>query len=471
MNKRNLIIASVSVAVLVVGYLIFGGSESEETAVILGTVERGEFRVEIETTGELEAKNSISIMGPSGLRQFRQNSLTIQDIVPEGTRVSKGEWVASLDKSSFQTAIDDKALEVETEQSAYVTMQMDTTLAMKELRNQLLNLKFAIEEQNIKLEQSKFEPPATVRQVEIEVNKAERSYEQALESFKLKERQNIEKMREQSLNLREERMEYTQMQDMINEFTVLAPQDGMVIYAKGFDGKPIKAGSNVNGFNPTVAILPDLSVMLSKTYVNEVDVRKVQVGQRVEIGLDAYPDKRLAGSVVSVANVGEQLSNSDAKVFQVNVQIRGTDETLRPAMTTSNKIIASVVEDALFIPLEGLYSYTDSITFVYKKEGISTRKQEVMIGETNANNAVVLGGLSEGDVIYLSQPSGFDAMEVDLLPEMNGKRQQKQPELGDFPEITVDDAVLGQQGRGERGGGGEFQRGNGQGGRGQGEGQ
>ena len=48
-----------------------------------------------------------------------------------------------------------------------------------------------------------------------------------------------------------------------------------------------------------------------------------------------------------VANVGEQRPNSDAKVFEVRVEIDGTDPTLRPSMTTSNKIIASVKDSTL----------------------------------------------------------------------------------------------------------------------------
>ncbi len=61
------------------------------------------------------------------------------------------------------------------------------------------------------------------------------------------------------------------------------------------DGKPRKAGLADKHVELTVATLPDLSKMISKTYVNEVDVRKVKSGQKVDVGLDAYPDKRLSG--------------------------------------------------------------------------------------------------------------------------------------------------------------------------------
>jgi hypothetical protein len=215
----------------------------------------------------------------------------------------------------------------------------------------------------------------------------------------------------------------------------------MVIYTKGWDGKPIKGGSQINMWDPTVATLPDLTKMMSKTYVNEVDVRKVIAGQKVEIGLDAYPDKKLRGVVRRVANVGEQRPNSDAKVFEVAVEIDGTDPSLRPSMTTSNRIIAKTIDSALFIPLECLHSQADTITYVFRKNGIGVEKQEVIVGDTNANDAVILGGLSDTDRIYLSVPLRMENEKIALLKEMNGKRKKDSPDAPPVKEDVAADIV------------------------------
>jgi HlyD family secretion protein len=216
------------------------------------------------------------------------------------------------------------------------------------------------------------------------------------------------------------------MTQVLESFTVKAPEDGMVIYEKGWDGKPVKAGSQIQMWEPNVAQLPDLTKMVSKTYVNEVDVRKVKQGQKVDVGLDAYPDKKLSGIVIRVANVGEQRPNSDSKVFEVAVELDGTDATLRPSMTTSNKIVANVIDSALYIPLECLHNQFDSITFIYKKDGLKTVKQEIIVGETNANDVVILKGVGLNEKIFLSSPKGFEEENVILLPELNGKRQKKE---------------------------------------------
>ena len=352
--------------------------------------------------------------------------MAIQNIVDEGTVVKKGDWVATLDRSQFQQKFNEKQIELEKANSKYVQTQLDTTLQLRQARDELINLRYTVEEKKIILDQSQFEPPATIKQNEINWDKARRGFEQAQENYKIKKNQNAEKMREVSAELRKVQADFNNMTSVLESFNVLAPESGMVIYEKDWDGKPIKAGSQINMWEPTVATLPDLTRMVSKTYVNEVDVRKVKSGQRVEVGLDAYPDKRLTGVVVQVANVGEQRPNSDAKVFEVRVEIDGTDPTLRPSMTTSNKIITSVKDATLFIPLECLHSQFDTITFVYKRDGLKLSRQEVIVGETNANEAEILAGLAENDRVYLSVPETEGGGDVNLLPQLNGKRRKEE---------------------------------------------
>lgn len=437
--KRNIIITAGILVVLLIGFFVVTGNRSGDVVDIFASVQRGTFKVEIETTGELEAKNSIKIQAPTKLREYRVNNLTIQNIVTEGTVVEKGDWIATLDRSEFNGRVKDKEIELEKAQASFVQTQLDTTLQMRQARDDLVNMRYDVEEKKIILDQSKFEPPATIKQNEINLEKSQRALAQALENYKIKKRQNIEKMRTVNAELRKVQGEHAGMMELASTFNIVAPEPGMVIYRKGWDGKPIKAGSQISTWDPVVATLPDLTIMMSKTYVNEVDVRKVKPGQRVEIGLDAYPEKNLTGNVINVANVGEQRPNSDAKVFQVDIQIAGTDPSLRPAMTTSNKIITLVLDSVMFVPLECLHSLADSITYVYKREGLNTVKQEIMLGETNTNDAVILAGLSQNDRLYLSLPSKITG-DVRLLPEMDGKRKKpdaKQNELPTEKTITL----------------------------------
>lgn len=441
MNKK-LLIGAASLAVILISFWIYRSTRKDGSADIMGEVKNGQFKLEIETTGELEAKNSVKIQGPQQLRNFQIWQVTIQDIIPEGSLVKKGDWVATLDRSQFQEKFNSKQIELDKANSKFIQTQLDTTLQMRQSRDELINLKYGVEEKQIVLDQSKFEPPATIKQNEINLDKAQRAFDQALENYKIKKNQNAEKMREVGAELRKVQGEMDGMAKVMQMFNVIAPEDGMVIYEKGWDGRPIKAGSQIQMWEPTVATLPDLTKMRSKTYVNEVDVRKIKNGQRVEVGLDAFPDKKLVGSVTQVANVGEQRPNSDAKVFEVMVEIDGTDPALRPSMTTSNKIVAQVVEDALFVSLEALHSENDSVAYVFKQEGRRVVKQEVQIGETNANDAVIKLGLTVGEKVYLSVPVGQNDTEVTLLKELNGKRKKKDEPEAKTPALTAATSLL-----------------------------
>ena len=155
--------------------------------------------------------------------------------------------------------------------------------------------------------------------------------------------------------------------------------------------------------------------MISRTYINEVDINFVKEDQTVEIGLDAFPDKRLTGNVVEVANIGEQRPNTDAKVFQILVEINESDTTLRPGMTTSNTILAKEIEQVMFIPVECIHSQGDSITYVFKRQGLGYVKSEITTGQSNSDETIILDGVNEGDWIYLSDPPGADSKKLELL--------------------------------------------------------
>ncbi|WP_258097165.1 efflux RND transporter periplasmic adaptor subunit [Marinoscillum pacificum] len=422
-NKRNLAIGAI-ILVALISFFIWSGSDGSETGDLIVKVDKGEFVVDINTTGELEAISSTEIKGPSKLRNYRVYQVNIQHIIEEGTYVEKGQYVARLDPSDITTRIKDTQLELDEKQSQFEQTQLDTTLQMRQARDNLVNLKYTVEEKRLVLEQSQYEPPATIKKNQMEVDKAIRALKQAEEEYDIKRKQNVAKMQEVTAKLQKVRLELDGMMNLQNEFTIIAPEAGMLIYKKGWDGKPIKEGSQISAWEPTVAILPDLSAMNSVTYVNEVDIRKMDEGQRVDIGLDAFPDKKLTGVVTRVANVGEQRPNSDAKVFELTIKLDAIDETLRPGMTTSNKIYTTVKEDVLSVPLEALHSFADSISYVYVKDGLGYSEQEVELGETNANSAEIISGLKETQEVYLSLPtnSKVELDDIALLDHLNGKR-------------------------------------------------
>ena len=419
--KKQVIISVGVVIVLIIASYFFFGSDGQTTETIKVKVKSGEFKIAVTTTGELEAKSSEKIFGPSNLRNVRIWNVKIEDIVPDGTVVDSGDYVASLDKSELDNKMKDQALEIEQLETQFTKTRLDTTLELRSLRDDLINLEYALEEKKIEIEQSAYEPPTTIRQIKIELEKAERNYNQTVKNYQLRLQKANATMQEVTAQLNKAQRKYNEMADILSEFTVFAPKAGMVIYKRDWDGKKQGVGSQIGPWDPSVATLPNLTEMVSKTYVNEIDISKVKVGQKVDLGIDAFPEKKFTGSVTKVANIGEQMQNTNAKVFEVVIAVNEFDSVMRPAMTTKNIIITDVIKNALFIPIECIHTQ-DSITYVVA----GNKRQQVIAGKTNENEIIIKEGLEEGENIYLLAPEGYAEYGLSRLSaEIINKYKQK----------------------------------------------
>jgi HlyD family secretion protein len=436
MKKYRIYIAlAVMVMVMYLLYAFFGSNKSD-TSSILVPVKMGTFEITVSTSGELEAKTSEKILGPSIPRNFRIWNIKIDDIIPDGTVIDSGDYVATLDRSELTNRLKDSELDLESLSTKFIQTQLDTTMDLRAARDELVNLQYSLEERQITVDQSIYEPPATQRQARLDLEKTQRTYDQALENYQLKLQKANANMAEVNTKLRKEQNEYQEMLDILDEFTIYAPKTGMVIYRRDWNGQKLGVGASISVWDPVVAELPNLTEMKSRTYVNEIDISKVTAGQAVEIGIDAFPDKEYTGSVTEVANIGEQMRNSNAKVFEVVIEVNEFDSILRPAMTTKNMIITDVIDSVLFVPIECIHS-NDSLSYVY----MGSDKQQVILGKNNENEIIVRAGLESEDEIYLVPPEGAAEYSVNPLDtavvnhfarldaKANGNQKEKKREL------------------------------------------
>lgn len=447
--KKNVIITSIVISVVILAIIIYSAAGKKDTVAQLEFIAQfGKFEVLVTTTGELQAERSEMIMAPAELRSrnLRIGNIRIQDMIAEGTVVDSGQWVATLDRTESENSFKDIEDALQRAEGAYIKAQLDTTITLRNLRDEIINLEFALEERKLALEQSKFEPPATIRQAEISLDRAERALEQAIKTYALRVRQSKEDMNEAYINLNQQQRRKQEMLDVLEKFTIMAPKSGMVIYHREWSGQRRTVGSTISPWDLTVATLPDLSTMMSKTYVNEIDISKIKSGQEVRLGVDAFPEKKYSGVVTSVANVGEQLPNTDAKVFEVMVRLRESDPILRPGMTTSNTIVTKILEDVVSIPLEAVY-VVDSIPYVYKKGNV---RQVVVLGESNENQIIVEQGVEANEKVFLTLPvnhenyalKGEELIDVIIEKRAEQKREEEERKKAEEERIKQRDNRL-----------------------------
>ncbi|NOZ07753.1 MAG: HlyD family efflux transporter periplasmic adaptor subunit [FCB group bacterium] len=414
--KKKYLIPAVIIGLILLFVVIRMSRSSVVKSGILIKPRFGTFIVDVTTTGELQAKNSISVRGPDNARRARIWNMQIADLVPEGTIVKAGDFVASLDKSELDNTIQESQINLNKLESQLIQAKLDSSLTLSMSRNDIINLQYNLEQKQLLVDQSTFEAPAIQRQAGIELEKAERALVQARKNYETKVQQAIEKIKVVEADYSKEQKRHESYLQLLDDFTITAPENGMVIYAREWNGKKKIVGSTVSGWDPVVATLPDLSVMESLTYVNEVDIQKIQTGQSVEVSLDADPSKKLTGTVTHVANIGEQRPNSDSKVFEVKIEILESDTTLRPSMTTSNRIEVTRIDSVLYVPLECIHTL-DSLAIVYKKTDGTAVKQEIKRGLVNDEAAIIRAGLTVDDEIFLSIPENTDDLKLQRLTD------------------------------------------------------
>jgi HlyD family secretion protein len=428
--KKRYIIPGIIVFVLISALVVFNRLASEKkTAVLYTSAIKGEFEISITTAGELQAENSIDIKGPEVAQrgEVRAADLRIQDIVPEGTLVQEGDYVAQLDRSQFENTLKDILDRLEVMQKDIDMVVLDTAVTLASYRDDIQNQKYIVEADSITLRNSKYESLNIIRQAEINYDQSKRTMGQRKKRYVLalataKYRINRQKLMFSRMVKR--RKDY---EDLLASFTITAPASGMVIYKKDFRGKR-KTGSMVNSFDRIVATLPDLTSMMSRVFISEIDISKVKPGQQASIVVDAFPKKSFNGKVATVANVGEKLPNTDSKVFEVLIKIEENDPLFRPTMTTGNKIVLETYNNVTYLPSECVHAGEDSIPFVYTKRGT---RQVVLLGAANEKNVIIERGIYPGETIFIAVPENpekFQLAGTELIPVIRQRENAKRAE-------------------------------------------
>jgi multidrug efflux pump subunit AcrA (membrane-fusion protein) len=415
MPRKKIIIIGAIITILIILYASFGGGTNENAPIITSVV-KGTFKNEIILSGEAQSTSSKKINGPVESRQFNIYQLKIEDLVAEGTLVKKGDYIGKLDASEVNSKINDALLNLENAESKYTQERLDTTLTLKQERNAIKDLAFRIEDDKLELKNSIYEAPTLIRKLEINIEKNERDLRELKENYSIKKRKAIAKMVEVGTQVSKIKKRIQDLKALEDKLTIYSNNDGMLTYIKDSDGEKTTVGSTISPWNPAMASLPDLTKMESKTYCNEIDVRKIKVGFPVTIGFDAFPNIELQGKVTSVANVGETRKGSNIKLFQMLIKLNDTHENIRPGMTTSNRILTRTQDNALMVPLEAIFT-SDTISFAYVKTGYSIKKQQLQLSHANNEVIIVTKGLNEGDKVYLSKPDSADDTPLTLLKD------------------------------------------------------
>ncbi|MDR1861214.1 MAG: efflux RND transporter periplasmic adaptor subunit [Bacteroidales bacterium] len=368
----------------------------------------GALQMSVSARGEINGENSVKIELPPELcdNELRVWQYRITDLVQEGKHVKKGDFIAQLDQTQLLNNLSQWDREREQVQLDFNSTMLDTAVTFATRRQRIIDASLDLQYAAIDLELSKFEAGAVQRKAEMAYQKAEMYIEKLKRDYVLatngwKERM---KLRQNSLDYQNRRVE--KIRDAIGRTTIVSPASGIVMIARDRARRKLTKDRNVFPWNPTIALLPDMSSVIVTTYIREIDIAKIKVGDSVRITVDALPKKLLTAKVQKIANVGESRRGFEMNVFEVLIRLDRSDPDLKPGMTCNTDIIIRRFDDALLVPIAAVFKQGKQ-RFVYlRRDAGKIVRQPVEVGGEDDKNAVITGGLSEGDRVLLYNPAG-----------------------------------------------------------------
>ncbi len=395
-------------------------------SVPLATVERGGFEVSLTSIGELRASRSTVLSSPYGGKIIK--------LLPEGARVEAGDPVIwfeteeheqSLQEEESQLALDMKDLQSAEEAFELEKLKNDFTLESERIKVEIARQKYEDAKQNHESEETLFEKnisPQTkldearlrmlqeelnLRNAQINLAKVE---ENLASNLRVKERE-IEKAR---LRVERRQIEVDEERERLEKATVFSTTPGDISYLKTWkSGSVSKIAEGDTVWRTTALVeIPDPTVMLAVVPVNEIDISRIEEGQRAEVTVDAIPERVFPAvvegrSIVPISDPSrkswESSEGSGPREFEVRVRLEQKDELFRQGMTASARIILEETESTLHVPLEAVTKRGGEQGVYVKRNGVADFIP-VSVPMTNENFAAVDGKLSDGDRVLLRDP-------------------------------------------------------------------
>lgn len=359
-------------------------------------VEKGSFKASVLESGELQAINAVSInMPPIGFEfgwQFK-----IIDLVDNGTIVKDGDLIAKIDQASVRKRIIELETQLNLEQA-----NLNKQIILEENKSSSLETRLAEEEANydlkkLEVEAFKFESlqKQNVKKLEFEqvtINRA-------------KARRNIEhhnvmrdnQIKIQSIKVNQIKLNLEEAYQVIDKLDIVSPINGIVQLKRNRrTSQNFKVGDEIF-LGSSFALVPDINFMKVKTSINEMDYKKVKIGQKVNVRLDALPNVVFKGELSNLGKLSKpKEKDSKIKVFDCEITILTNDERLKPGMTVSCEIIYADVQDALYVSNECLVREKGKYYLFFKKN----KRREVKVGFSNNKYTLILDDLEKGQKLY-----------------------------------------------------------------------
>ena len=370
------------------------------------TVQRGPIRSVVSTNGKIEPVQNFEAHAPI--------STTVKLLlVKEGDHVRKGQMLLQLDDADIRAQAARARAQVKAAQANQSSLQAEGTHEeVLTLSAQLVKARSALAaaQRNLdalrRLQQEGAASPGEVRQAEDALQSAQADL--TLIEQKQKGRYSTPEAARIEAQAEEAQAAYDAAEDALRKSSVRAPFDGMVY------SLPVKRGAFVQA-GELLLQEADLSRVLVRAFVDEPDVGRLQVGQKVEITWDAIQGRIWTGTVNTVpATVKLRVSRN---VGEATCVVDNKDLRLLPNVDVGVTIVTAEHSDVLTLERDAL-RIDEAKPYVYRIVGNHLKHQTIEFSLQNLTRVEITSGLSAGDSVALPAEDKplFDGVAIKVVP-------------------------------------------------------
>ena len=356
--KKILIIIGTIIVIVVVISVVFRGKQNGVQQQTFRSVEvkRGSISVVLEETGEIQPIREIDI-------KSRISGKVIKFFVDEGDFVKNGDLIAEIEPDFNQA-----------NQIANIRNNLHLSRIRLENAQKDYDRKQALFERQ-------FIAKDDVDKALDDLETANINYQSALQQFEL---------------IREIDTEG-------NISRIFSTASGTVIQKMVEEGEMVISSTSSFSDGTVIVKLADLTQMVVNSFINEVDIAKVFLTQRVRIQVDAFPYESYSGVVSKIGAMA--VTRNNVKVFPIEIRIQERETPLMPGMTANITILGETKEDIIVIPIRAIFSNEEGQDIVYRvvNDSISTGSL-IKTGINDFQQVEIIEGLSEGERVSLVEP-------------------------------------------------------------------
>jgi len=359
------------------------------------SIQKGEYKASINESGELQAVYSKGITLPSIGYSYGWE-FKIIDLAENGQEIKTGDIIAKFDQSSVKKAIIELQTQLELEQANLNKTIVSNKIEIRKLETALEEERANYDLKKLELEKFKFESKQKYKIKKMEFEQVEIQLAKAKERISLQQIIRKNELIIQKLKVKQIKDNIDNAYSAIDKLNVKSPSDGIVQIKQNRRTKlKYKIGDELY-LGQAFALVPDLRKMKVRTKINELDYKKIKLGQKVLVRLDALPSVAFHGSVNFLGKLSKpKEKDSRIKAFDCEILIEESDPRLKPGMTVSSEIYYANYKEANFVSNNCVLT-EEGISYVFTKESGNLQKHNITVEAVNNKFTLINSDLKSG---------------------------------------------------------------------------